>query len=1408
MRHVEGLYSSSGFVSSRVPLLPGMDSSGCTANRGNQRVQVPSTGVHNLASTRDENSLSHQSGYEGQLLVRPPEATLDLMNLEAPVTTPNVAPKMQSQVHATGSVLKMPVMHSQAHPTGPVLKMPVMQPPTHAIHATVTVPAVPNMQTQHAISPDPLALTTIDHAVSGSQVATNAGLVGNSGSAVPKQLSQSAATLESMPLIDLLSPIAESPFRPCAVPHEGQSTPRTPRVGTSMGTSYTPKGTRVPEGPPPVTPPPCPPPSVEPEASRSVSFGPVTYTPLPSSPIPAPPKPPGDAYDSTQLGTGTSGHSRSEEPSRLVMQLPVLSISDVAEASVVTGDWLARLGPVMRSLSPGAPGWWNRTIEVATSFYQRWLLADPIQRLALKTEAVSYVWDHGPLARVEERGSILLLQALPQDLQTEAVSTRALSSSALVFLTMSRFQPGGTAEKSTILAYLTQPSADGPQGIVSNHAALRKWERLFRRCRELGLQAPDPSLLIRALDGLGKIINNKSHQAGFRLSSFRHEQQLDVCPTEAKALHYCQLLTAELETLLLAYQDSGKQQRLSVLQGPSAKEGRETPSPKTPNPKAPSHKPAGKASPHVKPGSLTPKHVPTSAATQSGPLDDKGICKFFSSPGGCRYGRSCVHPHSTLSPQDDRCFNCGAVGHTMTACERPTKPRPSQAVAAAEPLHKSGVPKGNQKGRRPKGRKLEASQASGESAADKGEENGEFENSLKTIACEESHVLASLKEIGPGGGRGLIDGGATHCLRYGAPGEFRLAKPVSVKLASGTSNELRMSAVGTLLSQDSQIQPIIPMGLCAEVLGCKILWQQKVCKVLHPTMGKLDVEMNRGCPEIERDVCLGLIAELENARSEAMLKAISGIPCGKGSDKMAWGSESDRTFLESLREWVAETYDQVPDRVRARLVPAGPHSEGLSGLNRHTRRRLSRGSCLVHLFSGMQKWGHPNGTPSVALDLKRGHDVKDDALFFYLLQLARQGKISYLVAGPPCRTFSPLRTRGEGPSSDGGPRVVRARYGEARFGLKDLSPEEQELVDGDSILFLRTLLLAEVAASGLRERAFRAEKEGDCKSQRLYFAMEHPDDPEEFLTVSHGKGQAGARLQGYPTVWVWDEVKQFAKRHGLKVAEFHQGLLGHPKVKPSRMLVTSGKLWESVHNLKVPKHGLWKPREASLVRDRIAQSGSWSQWAPQLVEFIKDSLRDWSKGDEHIDRDDHERMSKLEHLLVANGLMRPTQAAYVLRGLSAKGISQFRKHCLAGHRPWRSDCAACLDAMAFSKPHRRLARSRVCSLSFDVSGPHRALHAEDQDIAKPKYFIVGCYNFPVFDPHGEGSAEEGAIPGEMEGLELLKEEAGTDRHEDHEDHPGEDTCRVMTRRALCAHPWLLPWRFGHPVVGKVCVFRR
>ena len=111
------------------------------------------------------------------------------------------------------------------------------------------------------------------------------------------------------------------------------------------------------------------------------------------------------------------------------------------------------------------------------------------------------------------------------------MSTRALNCASLLFLTMSRFQPGGSAEKATILAFLTQPTTEGPTGVVANHTALRKWEGLFRRCKELRLQIPDPSLLVRALDMLGKVIGligNKSPTAGWRPYSLRHQHHLDA----------------------------------------------------------------------------------------------------------------------------------------------------------------------------------------------------------------------------------------------------------------------------------------------------------------------------------------------------------------------------------------------------------------------------------------------------------------------------------------------------------------------------------------------------------------------------------------------------------------------------------------------------------------------------------------------------------------------------------------------------------------------------------------------------------------------------------------------------------------------------------------------------------------
>ena len=1106
-----------------------------------------------------------------------------------------------------------------------------------------------------------------------------------------------------VPLIDVLSPKshATTPFAPVTVnaPLTGAveaEPPRTPRVGTSLGHVCTPGGTRVPDGPPPCTPP-----------SKTVSFG--DTIPIPPSPIPGPPAPP---HGMPGVSTGVV---RPEEPSKLVHSLPVLNVTEgSSDASVVTGDWLARLGPVMRSMSPSAAIWWQQSLQSATDYYNLWLKADPLERLEIKSRAIAVTRDWGGLALVEERAAVLLLQAIPADLQSEAVSVRALSTVSLLFLIYSRFQPGGSSEKASILAYLTQPSVEGSPGVVSNHAALRKWERLYRRCVELGLSPPDPTLLVRALDSLGKVITNKSTHAAFRLSTYRLQSQLDSQPSESSVLQFCQLLTAELETLMLSGSET-KQQRVAAVRV-EADEALRTPSkPKGPpvrDPKTPSPKPA-------------------SANSPPNPLDANGFCRFFSSLHGCRFGKTCKHPHPSLAPTDNRCFNCGASGHAVAACDKPGGGSAQSVGPGGDSKHKSvmpSLPKPSKpdapamKGRRPKGRKLEVDAAA---------TSGQDDNQTSSNAADQGELQSqgsgygiSLKAIGVDGGNGLIDGGATHCLRYGAPHEYAQAREVQVRLASGDTQELRMSPVGTLLSPDPTIQPILAMGLCASELHCRIVWEKTQCSVYHPQLKDLPIMMRGGCPEISSDLCLLLIREIEAARGDAMLRSVRSGVLDTSAD---WLVLEGWEFLGGLMEWVNANYAQVPENLRARLVPNRPMSPGDSGLNRHSRRRLQRGGAMVHLFAGSQRWEHPNGNPSVSLDISRGFDIVDDALFHYLLELGRAGAIEALIGALPSDTFW----------FGGADDRKRLRDGSSlgRFGAPTLTDEERFNVDQDTVRILRFMILADVSVMGLKHR--HGDRTDSRKVDDVLLVLEHPEE------VTGSKDEVKA-----PSLWSWPEVESFKTRWELHKASFHQGMLGDYRVRPSSILTSSSYLWERLHLLKIP-HSLLEGAQNRGGEGMKAVNARpvHSEWPRGLVSCIREALHDWSKGWEHIVRSSEFRVKRLAHLLANSGMPMVTDTGICIRKLSKRALEQFRKHCLAGHRPWRPDCAACLDAMAFCKPHRRLKHTRVCGMNVDLSGPHRTSNAEDQDISKPRYFMVCSYAYPIFKAAAaDAKAHDHAIP--------------------------------------------------------------
>ena len=140
----------------------------------------------------------------------------------------------------------------------------------------------------------------------------------------------------------------------------------------------------------------------------------------------------------------------------------------------MAGDWLAQLAPSMES--------------------------SPIVRLNLRHQVLA---DRPPVdkfQRVEQRAATLLLECLPEDLRTEAVSTRATSVRGILFITLRCYQPGGTGEKHRLQQFLTSPEVAG--SLDSGVTLARKWVRLFRRGKELHVVLPDPQLLVRGLDRL------------------------------------------------------------------------------------------------------------------------------------------------------------------------------------------------------------------------------------------------------------------------------------------------------------------------------------------------------------------------------------------------------------------------------------------------------------------------------------------------------------------------------------------------------------------------------------------------------------------------------------------------------------------------------------------------------------------------------------------------------------------------------------------------------------------------------------------------------------------------------------------------------------------------------------------
>ena len=868
-----------------------------------------------------------------------------------------------------------------------------------------------------------------------------------------------------------------------------------------------------------------------------------------SSPQPTgrPPTPPPGIPSGVQAASLQSGTSLTEALRNL--ELPKLPTPGSPDASLLFGDWMTVVYPIMCDVAGSAREWWTQTVGTVEHHYVQWLSAAPLEKLRMKPENQRLAEQ---FSRLEQRGISMLLGCMAETLRQDVIASRRLSAVGILFRLFTTYQPGGTGERTSLIRGITDVKV--PTGLVETLAAIRLWRRSVGRSEELRVTV-DPLVLTGVLakfaEGTAKLGGN---QVAFRLATMRQQLDVDRTPQLDTVKEWAEYIQAELEELANAQA-------------------------------VPKAATSGQTASGVIPPVVAPA-VKALTGDGSKPWERKdgakAPCRFWGTEEGCRRGEKCgfAHDWGTLE-RSSRCLLCSSTGHRKKDC--PTvKPKEGNGGQKAEKkiakVHDSKGQKGSGKdSRTQEGGSSEGTDPPTEKPVEtpKPKQEGEAVGGLvqnlsglvKSMSTVKSLFLKTVKVDGDETAEyALLDGGATHALRQAKASEVPHLWPVQVEMAMGSVTLYKCPWHNTLLALEG-VEPIIPLRLLVD-RGFKIEWGRQSCDISHPQHGRLDCVMRQGCPVMDRTAALQLLDSLErNGVGDAYAPAPQEV------------------------DWWKERYPLVPDRIWSLMRGQGVSWDEIEApmpWNRRKRRRLERakGGVVLHLFAGRgshsEKWQSLGGTDTEVLTLDIAanphEDVHSASVWAYLWSLAGKGRIRMITADPPNRTVHRLRSNGTGP------KFLRGRA-EARFSLAGLSEKEMIKLDGDTALWLKVLGLHEKSQEGM---------ENACIPGRCGLFVESPQDPAEYL-------EDGLE-RNYPSFWEWVETKDFMRRQSdvFKI-QVDQGALGYPKPKPTTLMTNMAQLRE----LDGVKVSTTREEIQGDLCERRKHAALWSSWAAGLVESLK-----------------------------------------------------------------------------------------------------------------------------------------------------------------------------------------------------------
>ena len=341
--------------------------------------------------------------------------------------------------------------------------------------------------------------------------------------------------------------------------------------------------------------------------------------------------------------------TKSKEPEVVkpgLSELPKLAAELSGNSAIDVGDWLHGLQNHMGDLSNNSGQWWAEVLQCLTRYYDAYLKASHVDKLTLKAEDYeTELLKDTRWARVDKRASSMILSSLPSKVKDEVLSLRLVGTLPTLCRVMVLYRPGSLAEQ--ILKALEHPTTSSTASEAVDE--LRKWGRWMGRASDLGVQSPDPSILIRGLDAIVKKVLPENPDIAFRVSMLRYTLEVDTRPTEKGARDLQQALMSELEQI--AYRS----------------------------------RPASSGTPFVKAAtaaSPAPSSKATSEATPSVPQPKpkaKTPCRFYLTDKGCSKGSACTFSHNcTRKERLGRCWSCGSTQHQQQDC--PTKSGGSSPV--------------------------------------------------------------------------------------------------------------------------------------------------------------------------------------------------------------------------------------------------------------------------------------------------------------------------------------------------------------------------------------------------------------------------------------------------------------------------------------------------------------------------------------------------------------------------------------------------------------------------------------------------------------------------------------------------------------------------------------------------------